>query len=325
VAAIIIVLGYVLEWKWTGLVKDKDYTNRTLWDWMKLLIIPAVLAGGGIWFNRQQREHELRIDAQQRKREQDIAEQRAQDEALQAYLDQMSQLLTDKDRPLRQAKENDEVRTLARARTLTVLARLDGSRKWSVLMFLQEAGLISVEDGPVVSLQWANLQKADLGEVVLKGADLRETKLQGANLYAAKLQGARLVKANLSGADLTKADLSGADLSGTETNLNRANLRGAGLNRANLRQTKLSEADLSGANMIETDLRGADLSETNLSRVNLSTVNLKGANLKGANVTDEQLRRCDSLEGATMLNGQKYEDWLKSKGRREDKEKPGTS
>jgi uncharacterized protein YjbI with pentapeptide repeats len=180
----------------------------------------------------------------------------------------MPQLLTDNDRASRPAKEDDEVQSLARARTLTVLARLDGSRKWSVLMVLQEAGLISVEDGPIVSLQWANLQKADLGDVVRKGADLRETKLQGANLFAAKLQGARLIKANLSGADL----------------------------------------------------RVADLRETNLSRVNLSTVNLKGAN-----VTDEQLRRCDSLEGAAMPNGQKYEEWLKSKSSGEDGENTGAS
>ncbi len=31
----------------------------TLWDWIKLLIVPAVIAGGGLWFNRQQREREL--------------------------------------------------------------------------------------------------------------------------------------------------------------------------------------------------------------------------------------------------------------------------
>ena len=33
----------------------------TLWDWIKLLIVPAVIAGGGLWFNRQQRERELEI------------------------------------------------------------------------------------------------------------------------------------------------------------------------------------------------------------------------------------------------------------------------
>jgi hypothetical protein len=40
----------------------------TLWDWIKLLVVPVVIAGGGIWFNRQQREREL-----------EIAERRAQE------------------------------------------------------------------------------------------------------------------------------------------------------------------------------------------------------------------------------------------------------
>jgi hypothetical protein len=66
----------------------------TLWDWIKLLIVPAVIAGGGIWFNQQQRERELQV-----------ADQRAQDDALQAYLDQMAQLMlleeADKTKPER--------------------------------------------------------------------------------------------------------------------------------------------------------------------------------------------------------------------------------
>jgi hypothetical protein len=33
----------------------------TLWDWIKLLVVPAVIAGGGSWFNRQQHERELEI------------------------------------------------------------------------------------------------------------------------------------------------------------------------------------------------------------------------------------------------------------------------
>jgi hypothetical protein len=30
----------------------------TLWEWVKLLIVPAVIAAGGLWFNTQQRERE---------------------------------------------------------------------------------------------------------------------------------------------------------------------------------------------------------------------------------------------------------------------------
>ena len=64
----------------------------TLWDWIKFLIVPAAIAGAGLWFNTQQRE-----------REQQIAHNRAQDDSLQAYLDGMSKLLTDKDLPLHSA------------------------------------------------------------------------------------------------------------------------------------------------------------------------------------------------------------------------------
>jgi hypothetical protein len=124
----------------------------TLWDWIKLLIVPAVIAGGGLWFNRQQREGEL-----------EIAERRTQDEALQAYLDQMGQLLLDKDRPLRQSKEDDEVRTLARARTLTLLSRLDRTRKRSAVQFLYESGLVDTERR-IVDLTGADLSRANLSD-----------------------------------------------------------------------------------------------------------------------------------------------------------------
>ena len=33
----------------------------TLWAWVKLLIVPAVIAAGAIWFNRQQRTREMEI------------------------------------------------------------------------------------------------------------------------------------------------------------------------------------------------------------------------------------------------------------------------
>ena len=52
----------------------------------------------------------------------------------------MSALLLVKD--LRNSEEDSEVRTLARARTLTVLGRLGPGRKTAVMQFLVEAELI---------------------------------------------------------------------------------------------------------------------------------------------------------------------------------------
>jgi uncharacterized protein YjbI with pentapeptide repeats len=96
---------------------------------------------------------------------------------------------------------------------------------------------------------------------------------------------------------------------------------------ANLRHTNLSGADL----------RKADLSGlTDLSGAYVSKANLSGADLSGAynliydevvNKVTKQLiankaleHRAKSLKGATMPNGHKYEDWLKSKDRTADRE-----
>ena len=69
----------------------------------------------------------------------------------------------------------NEERTLAPARTLTVLSRLDGGRKATVVQFLYELGLVGwiksskimEKYGCIVDLRDANLRGAVLVEAVL--------------------------------------------------------------------------------------------------------------------------------------------------------------
>jgi uncharacterized protein YjbI with pentapeptide repeats len=321
--ATISTLGYKDEWTWTGFVKDTDYSKRTLWDWLDLLIVPVVLAIGGYLFTRSENRATLAA-----------AERRAQDEALQAYLDQVGQLLIDKDTPLRQSEDN-EVRPLARAQTLTVLSRLDDNRKARVVQFLYEAALIA-KDHPVLGLSGADLSGTNLHGSVLSAADLRESNLEDAVLRDAHLSDANLTRANLKDADLRGANLHDA-------NLFDANLRGAVLHDAKLHRAILARADLteakfsqasfwayypwdyiSPANLSSADLRGAILVDANLPDAHLSGANLRGANLTDADLRGAFLSGADLkgavFEGATMPNGQKYEDWLESKNREEDGE-----
>jgi hypothetical protein len=189
---------------WTG------FRGKTLWDLLQLLIVPLVLVGIGLLFEMQQAarqealEHQqLALEDRRARAERELAEERAQDEALQAYLDQMSDLLLAKD-GLRESEEGSEVRTLARTRTITVLERLeDPSRKTTIMRFLVETELVQRVEGraPIIHLSFADLSGAPLF-----GADLR-----GANLYRADLRGANLSDAVLSEADLWQADLSGAE------------------------------------------------------------------------------------------------------------------
>lgn len=242
--------------------------KRTLWDLLQLLIVPLVLAAGGLWFTVQQEARQQQLEAD-----------RADDAALQAYLDQMSTLLVEKD--LRASGQTSEVRTLARARTLTVLERVDSSRRTQVMRFLLEANLVQVhgpgaKGNPVISLADANLS----------GADLSSTQLTGDAPVGVAVP---VYVVDLSGADLNYADLSGADLSG---------------------------ASLYCADLVGADLSCADLSSTLLEKTDLTGANLRHA--KGIFERSDYLgHQSFSLAGATMPNGQRYEDWLKDKRDRE--------
>ena len=148
--------------------------------------------------------------------------------------------------------------------------------------------LDSVRKGTVVQFLWESGLISNASAIVdLRGAWLRE----------ADLSGAMLNDADLSRADLADADLSWASLIGGN----------------------LSNTDLAGASFIGASLGDAYLGEANLRGAYMSGCYMSRAYLEDANgVTSEEVGQwAYSLEGAKMPDGQKYEDWLKSKGKRE--------
>jgi Pentapeptide repeats (8 copies) len=281
---ITIVLGYLLNWEWTGLVGiPQNPETRTAWDWLDLLIIPLVLALGALWFNNQAR-----------KSEQAIAQDQAREEALQRYLDTMQELILYKG--LRTSEKDAEIRDVARVRTLAVLRSLDENRKGQVARFLREADLI----GRVIIDEAGGRQEIepiiDLESADLSGANLSGVDLFYANLISANLSNAVLVDTNLNRADLTNADLSGAYLI-------RAHLFGAHLFGAHLRGANLSDAKLFGG------LSSANLSSVSLLRDPISsdathdTIDLShtsGYISEAKGWTHKQLAQASSLVGAIM-------------------------
>jgi uncharacterized protein YjbI with pentapeptide repeats len=305
------------------------FQRKTVWDWLELLIVPLMLALITVAFTWQQNNHQNDLEAQRTEAEQELAKQRAQDEALQAYLGQMGTLMLGKD--LRNSKEDSEVRTLARARTLTVLRRLDTRRRNEVVQFLLEAQLVQRvgQSAPAIELDRANLRGVDLSIAVLSGVDLSGIDLSDADLSNADLGSVDLSAAYLSGVDLSNADLNSTDLSDTfmsEADLSNAKVLGADLHHSSLIGADLGGADLFDANLSEASLFHADLRNASLLRANLSGADLSRANLNNANGgTKQQLDQAKSLEGATMPNGQKYEDWIKDKEARVEDGKNGSS
>jgi uncharacterized protein YjbI with pentapeptide repeats len=292
----------------------RKFGGKEVWEWMDLLIVPLALVVIGLVFTmlqdarqqdleNQRAEQAQKIENQRAEAERELAEQRAQDEALQAYLEQMSQLMLE--RKLLEAEPGDPVHTLAQALTSTAILRLDAEHNESVTHFLINSGLAVRSKDSARLLRGSTLSHATLGGAHLPNADLGDADLSGADLSNALLLNANLIVADLSGADLSNALLDNADLM--------AHLPNADLSSANLIGADLSEANLSGANVSEANLIGADLSGAVLLNADLSDAVLDNANLSGAEgITNEQLeQQAASLTGATMPNGQKYEDWLK--------------
>jgi uncharacterized protein YjbI with pentapeptide repeats len=215
----------------------------------------------------------------------------------------MGQLLLDKETQLLHPEEGDDARTLARAWTLTVLPRLDGLRKRSVVQFLYEARLIT-KDTVALDLREANLNFANLN---------------GANLTGVNLRGVSLTKAKMNDTKLGQADLSDTMMFGA--NLLMAKLRRADMRRAVLMSENTDSIPLPRLSATSNYV----LHSPGPKNADLSGADLRGVDLTDAYVSEEQLRSAASLEGATMPNGLKHEEWLKRKARREDGEYTGPS
>lgn len=296
-------------------VKSKDIMvesqNVTFWHVVGTVAIPisggVLIAAIGFLFNRKQREREEAIENQQ-----------AQDKALQAYLDQMSDLLVNQH--LRSLPTGSDIHRLAEARTLEALLGLDKERKRRPLKLVYGLGLIKNSaktgetNGTLLDLENLSLDHADLTELSLRRACLRSADLRAADLQGADLSESNLSIADLRGANLTNADLSNADLS--RVNLLPYNEQNpAKLSLHNLKDHALaSDEELRRAKRQEQRWARLERRRSRISRLtripldrltptksvlstNLTDTKLAGANLTGAILANADLR---SVRGLTQ-------------------------
>lgn len=266
------VCGYWFGWGWTGIPADPGrdvgqrlngapYTyvimaqlQRTLWDWLQLLVVPAALAAGGLWFTRQQAANERAAQERRMEEERSLEQNRFHARSVQDYIDRMSALILDKG--LRASQPGAPVRQVATGQTMTTLRGLDGAHKALVLSFLYGAELIG-------GLEFATGIPRSVSPVIsMKDADLHglvvtHAFFNGINLSGADMTGARLQDVNLSRADLSSTVLAGSTLQGVRFNWTE-------LSDANLTQCKLRECHFEMATFNNTDLSGTDVPEADL-------------------------------------------------------------
>lgn len=202
---------------------EQTKPGKTFWDWLELIIrsslVPLVIFILGRQFQKRDKEKE----------KDNLAE-----EAIEAYLKSMADILlneeltkklkpeTTDDNKSNSSDKDNAVRDVARALTIAILRKLEGDRRRQDVIF-------------------RFLRDAELHKFILKNAHLSEMDLSGTSLWDIDLSGARLREADLPRANLNQANLSGAKLQEAilkEADLKKAILKEADLERAVLKQAK---------------------------------------------------------------------------------------
>lgn len=295
---------------WQKIWRKTGFSNKTLWDFLQLLIVPLLILTVTNHLDESANERQ-RLDADQRY-QQDVCDK---------AFNYISNLILE--RGLIESNVERSVIRLAKAKILTTLQGIDSKHKRSLIVFLAESGLI--QQRPVVHLTEANLRDVDLSGLYLWGKNLSQADLRDANLKKATVNNAYLIRADLRGADMRGASFFRASLE--NSNMAGADLRGANLLHANLAGTNLIDIKLKEALYSETtifptgfdpsrhgalaiipgaDLQGVQLKNAFLREVRLSNANLSDADLESAQLFGADLQGADlsgaNLRGAFLKN-----------------------
>ena len=129
------------KWAYSGVA------GKTSWEWLELLIVPLLLAGGAFYIDNQGEKRQEAIADERYRNETALAYEREKQETLNIYLEQMKELLLSEN--LRASSVDSEVRSVARAITTTTIKNLDNERNALVIDFLQESNLLRATDEEV--------------------------------------------------------------------------------------------------------------------------------------------------------------------------------
>jgi uncharacterized protein YjbI with pentapeptide repeats len=244
--------------------------GRTLWDWMQLLVVPALLFVAGYWFNKKLKEREATVA---------LNTERAA--ALQKYFDAVADLITKGSQSVpSNSSSSDQQPSSAKAGEKSAVGQ---DRKAGTPEALNSNEV-------TFALQGLSLNNVYLKDVDLRGADLRSVDLKDAFIDETTLIDKKwqLVwkivnngfvrkrwdeEVNLSNADLAYTCLNGAELG--NFNLEGADLRGATFDGAHFEGAKIDKKTridskwslvwkLANDRAGESDPEGRDLSRANL-------------------------------------------------------------
>jgi hypothetical protein len=92
-AVAFVVVAYRQRWRWAGFAAEPEPGHKTVWDWLQLLIVPAILVGVTFAWSASQTRSDNKREDRRIAADRVAAEEVRQDTTLQSYLNQISDLM----------------------------------------------------------------------------------------------------------------------------------------------------------------------------------------------------------------------------------------
>ncbi|WP_076415016.1 pentapeptide repeat-containing protein [Shewanella sp. UCD-KL12] len=271
--------------------------QKSLWEWMELLFIPAALLICGYFLNvsqatRQQEIENKRIEAQLK-----LENKRTE-----------TQLKLEEKRYISQAKfernkfnierlhnfqyliiglmannglgrANSSLATVEAATALTIstLTQLGGNEKGQLIIFLYSLNLIAKES-PIISLEGA-----DLSNISFTTHFMDSVNLSGINLKGSLLNSADFWRVNLSNSDLSHTYL--VDSNFGKANVSLSNISHSNLNNARFTNANMAGVDLSNSSLVDNDMSYSNLSNAKILNCEIMDVDLHGTDIEHAEIS----------------------------------------
>jgi uncharacterized protein YjbI with pentapeptide repeats len=217
---------------------------------------------------KQQRAEDRKTAEEHRRLEREIAAERYRDDIFDAYIKEMGQLLENHSGSL---VSNQVLMTLARAKTLNIIRRLDPQRNIRIIRFLHESEQLSgTREQRSLDLSTAELPNIDFRHLAIYGKQLDNISLASTFLSNATFISLGMKHNNFSRTLLNDSSLSSTQLENVEFSF------------AELNDVNFISARLSHVNFSHTTFNDSNLSYTWLENVNFSTARFYNVNFSSA-------------------------------------------
>ena len=229
----------------------------------------------------ENQRHEDQMAAKQlRELEGSLSENRYKDDAFDAYIKEIGQILTNNNGSL---TSNLVAATFARAKTLTIFRRLDAKRNIQIIRFLYEAGQLGEKDNlSSLDLSTAELHEIDFHYLAINKKKLNDLSLAGVFLRNTTFTCIEIDRANFSSTQLDNVSFSLAQLENVDftfATFNNANFSSAELGNVNLAFSSICNATFSSASLFDTNLSNARLENIDFSFALLQNLDFSKARL----------------------------------------------